>query len=146
MRAALLLLAHSLKRVRILLGAMGLLLCGFQMILILVARAVQRTNSFEELTRLLPPFFREMLGPALTSFMSFSGLVCLGYFHLAVIGALIVDPCFVTSLHKFASIQRDGLLVEADAPVEIAFPPGCFAVSNQTVDLFSVDRVREFRA
>ena len=65
---------------------------------------------------------------------------------LAIVSSLIVDPGFVTSLHKFASIQRDGLLVEADAPVEIALPPGCFAVSNQTVDLFSVDRVREFRA
>ena len=89
MRAALLLLRHSLKRVRILVLVMGLVLCAFQVVLILVARSVERSNGFDQLTTLLPPFFREMLGPALTSFMSFSGIVSLGYFHLAVMSALI---------------------------------------------------------
>ena len=89
MKAALLLLAHTLKRARILVISMGVLLGAFQVVLILVARAVQRTRGFDQLTNLLPPFFREMLGPALTAFMSFSGIVSLGYFHLAVMSALI---------------------------------------------------------
>jgi ABC-2 type transport system permease protein len=38
---------------------------------------------------LLPPFARELLGPSVATFMSFSGIVCLGYFELAVMGALI---------------------------------------------------------
>jgi ABC-2 type transport system permease protein len=93
-----LLLVHSLKRVRTLVLSMGLLLGGFQFVLILVARSVQRSGGFEELSALLPPFFREMLGPSLTSFMSFAGIVCLGYFHLSVIGALVAVSVMLATM------------------------------------------------
>ena len=89
MSAAWLLLLYSLKRFRTTLLTMGLLLSGFQMILIAVARSIQSTGGFEQLTALLPPFARELLGPSLTSFMSFAGIVCLGYFHLSVMGSLV---------------------------------------------------------
>src|SRR6266536_1391099 len=65
---------------------------------------------------------------------------------LAIKGALIVDPCFITSLHEFASIERDGLFVETDAPIEIALSTGCFGIGNQTIELLSVDQVRKLRA
>ena len=68
---------------------MGLLLAGFQVVLILVARSIERSGGFEQLSALLPPFAREMMGPSLASFMSFAGIVCLGYFHLAVMGSLV---------------------------------------------------------
>jgi ABC-2 type transport system permease protein len=84
-----LLLAHSLKRSRTLVLTMGTLLAGFQMILIVVARSIQSSGGFEELSALLPPFARELLGPSLTSVMSFAGIVCVGYFHLSVMGALV---------------------------------------------------------
>jgi len=84
-----LLLLHSLKRVRTLVLSMGILLCGFQFILIVVARSIQKNGGFEELATLLPAWVREMLGPSLASFMSFAGIVSLGYFHLSVIGALV---------------------------------------------------------
>ena len=89
MRAPLLLLAHSVKRVRALVAAMGLVLCGFQVVLILVARSIQTSGGFESLSAMLPPFARELMGPSLAAFMSFGGIVCLGYFHLVVISSLI---------------------------------------------------------
>src|SRR6266481_9002649 len=84
-----LLLAHSLKRSGTLVLTMGTLLAGFQMVLILVARSLQNSGGFEQLSAILPSFARELLGPALTSFMSFAGRVCLGYFHLSVMGSLV---------------------------------------------------------
>ena len=89
MKVPLLLLAHSLKRVRSLIIALGLLLCGFQMMLILVARSIQTSGGFDQLSAMLPPFARELMGPSMASFMSFGGIVCLGYFHLVVMSSLI---------------------------------------------------------
>lgn len=89
MTAPVVLLVHSVKRVRTLVGAMALLLCGFQMVLTLVARSLYNSGGFAQLGAMLPPFVREMMGPALAGFMSFAGIVCLGYFHLAVISSLI---------------------------------------------------------
>jgi len=82
------LLIHSLKRVRTLTLAMGALLAGFQVMLVIVARSIQRTNAFEQMANLIPPFARELMGPSLASFLSFGGVVCLGYFHLAVMASL----------------------------------------------------------
>ena len=79
MRRPLTLLLHSLKRVRILVLAMGLVLAIFQVFLIVIARSVQRSNAFEQIGALIPPFVRELLGPSLAGFMSFGGIVCLGY-------------------------------------------------------------------
>jgi ABC-2 type transport system permease protein len=93
-----LLLIHSLKRVRTLVLSMGLVLAGFQLILIVVARSIQRGGGFEELSTLLPPWVREMLGPSLASFMSFAGIVSLGYFHLAVIGSLVALSITVSTM------------------------------------------------
>jgi beta-exotoxin I transport system permease protein len=89
MRRAALLLVYSLKRVRTLALTAGLLLAAFQLVLIFVAGSIQSSGGFDQLVALLPPFARELLGPSVAAFMSFSGIVCLGYFQLAVMGALI---------------------------------------------------------
>jgi ABC-2 type transport system permease protein len=89
MKSAALLLAYSLKRARTLVLTTGLLLAAFQLILIFVAGSIQSSGGFDQLSALLPPFARELLGPSVVAFMSFSGIVCLGYFHLAIMGALI---------------------------------------------------------
>lgn len=88
MRSLRFLLTYSLRRVRTLVIAMGALLAAFQLILIVVARSIQGSNAFSNLEALMPPFARELLGPSLISMMSFQGIVCLGYFHLSVMGAL----------------------------------------------------------
>ena len=89
MSGLLLLTVHSLKRVRTLVLSMGIVLAGFQLILIVVARSIQKSGGFEALATLLPPFVRELMGPSLAAFMSFPGIVSVGYFHLSVIGSLV---------------------------------------------------------
>ncbi|HEY6391214.1 MAG TPA: hypothetical protein VIX89_08055 [Bryobacteraceae bacterium] len=98
MSGAILLLIHSLRRMRTLVLSMGILLGGFQLILIVVARSIQGSGGFEDLTALLPQFVREMLGPSLAGFMSFAGIVSLGYFHLAVIGSLVALSITVSTM------------------------------------------------
>ena len=85
----LLLLGLSLKRARMLLLATGFLLAAFQVLLVLIAGSLARVGEFEQLTSLLPPFARALLGPSLASVMSFSGIVCLGYFDLGIVIALL---------------------------------------------------------
>ena len=89
MTALFLLLLHTLRRVRVFVLILGTLLGAFQMVLILVAGSIQRSGGFDQLVNLLPPFAREMMGPSLASFMSFGGIVSLGYFHLSVIVSLV---------------------------------------------------------
>jgi hypothetical protein len=89
MKAPLILTVYALKRVRTLVAGMAALLAAFQVLLIVVARSIESSNSFEQLGDLMPPFVRQLLGPSFLSLMSFSGIVCLGYFHLAVMGSLI---------------------------------------------------------
>ena len=83
------LLLHSLERVRTLVLVIGLLLCLLQVILILVARSLDTGGQFAQLATLLPPFVRELLGPSVTAFLSFGGIVSLGYFEPGVIFAMI---------------------------------------------------------
>jgi ABC-2 type transport system permease protein len=83
------LIVQSLHRVRKFLGMAGVLLAGFQVVLILQANSIQASNSFEKMGDLVPPFVREIFGPSLIMFLSFKGIVCLGYFHPIVMGALV---------------------------------------------------------
>jgi ABC-2 type transport system permease protein len=89
MKGPVLLLALSLKRARTLLLAMGFLLAAFQVLLVLIARSIQSGGKFEELADMLPPFARALLGPSLASIMSFRGIVCIGYFDLGIVIALL---------------------------------------------------------
>ncbi len=90
MRIGFLLWRLSLKRVWPLLAATGLLLAGFQLLRVLIAASVHNAGEFAQIAELLPPFVRALLGPALTSVMSFSGIVCGGYFDLGIVIALVV--------------------------------------------------------
>lgn len=89
MRGPLILLVHSFRRVRTLVLGMGTLLAVFQIFLIIVARSLQNSNAFAQIGSLIPPFVREIMGPSIASFLSFDGLVCVGYFHVAVMGSLL---------------------------------------------------------
>jgi ABC-2 type transport system permease protein len=89
MSGPLLLLSLSLKRARALLLATGLLLAAFQVLSVLIARSLHRGGEFETLASLLPPFARAILGPSVASVMSFRGIVCLGYFDLGIVIALL---------------------------------------------------------
>jgi hypothetical protein len=89
MSVGLALISHSYRRVRFLVLGAATLLAGFQILLCLAAKAAQELNVFGQLSALIPEFLRQLMGPALISLMSFSGIVCLGYFHFAVIGTVI---------------------------------------------------------
>lgn len=89
MRGGLVLLAHSARRTRTLITVMGYLLAGFQILLTLAAETLAEMNAFGQLSALIPDFLRQMMGPSLISIMSFRGIICIGYFHMAVVGALI---------------------------------------------------------
>jgi len=80
---------HSIKRVRSLVLVMGLILAGFQVLLVLVARSLQRSGGFDRLSTLIPDFVRQLMGPSFAGILSFKGVVCVGYFHVAVMAALV---------------------------------------------------------
>ncbi|MEJ7606776.1 MAG: hypothetical protein WKF37_11030 [Bryobacteraceae bacterium] len=83
------LIVQLLHRVRKFLLAAGVLLAGFQVVLILQANAIQASNSFAKMGDLVPSFARDVLGPSFVMFLTFKGIVCLGYFHPIVMGALV---------------------------------------------------------
>ena len=89
MSTGIVLLLNSLRRVRFLVLTMGFLLAGFQVFLTLVAGSIENSGGFADIADLIPDFMRQLMGPAFVSLMSFSGILCVGYFHVAVMGALI---------------------------------------------------------
>lgn len=89
MTGPLLLLKLSLKRARALLLATGLLLAAFQVLAVLFAGALHSSGDFEQLTSLMPDVVRSLLGSSLASVISFGGVVCLGYFDLGIVIALL---------------------------------------------------------
>jgi len=83
------LVLQLLRRIRRLLLSAGVLLAGFQVVLILQANSIQTSNSFAKMGDLVPSFARDLMGPSFVAFLSFRGIVCLGYFHPVVMGALV---------------------------------------------------------
>jgi ABC-2 type transport system permease protein len=89
MSGGFLLFRLSLKRVWKLLCVTGLLLAGFQALRVHIA-ASHTAGDYEQIAALLPPSVRTILGPSVTSVLSFNGIVCGGYFDLGIVIALVV--------------------------------------------------------
>jgi len=87
--ATFILLRHSLRRARTLVLGIALVLSGFQLVLTAVAASLQRTNAFGALATMIPEFFRQFIGPSTLAMLSFSGIVCAGYFHPIVIASIL---------------------------------------------------------
>ena len=83
------LIVQLLHRVRKLLLSAGLLVAGFQLVLILQANSIQASKSFAQMAGLVPSFVRDILGPSFVTLLTFRGIVCLGYSHPVVMGALV---------------------------------------------------------
>jgi ABC-type transport system involved in multi-copper enzyme maturation permease subunit len=83
------LIAHSLRRYRSLLAGLGVILALFQLLLTVVGRTLERSGTFDQIAALVPEFVRVLLGPSFVAMLSLSGIVGLGYFHVAVMAALI---------------------------------------------------------
>ncbi len=80
---------HSLGRFRTPLLVMAAALAVFQVLLALAAAELQRQGTFQQLANLIPGFVRELFGTLLVSMMSFSGIMALGYYHVAIVGVLV---------------------------------------------------------
>lgn len=88
MNGTLTLLRHSLGRLRALVAALAGVVALFQLLLVRVAASLQESAGFSGLAAFVPPFVRQMAGEALFTFMSFPGIVCLGYFHPMILAGL----------------------------------------------------------
>jgi len=88
-RATLALASHSFKRMRLFAAALAVVLTAFQFLLTQVAVMLERNQSFGALSSLMPDFMRAMAGPSMLAFMSFGGIVALGYFHPIVLASLL---------------------------------------------------------
>jgi ABC-type transport system involved in multi-copper enzyme maturation permease subunit len=88
-KAGLALLIHSARRMRPLVLVSASLLAGFQLLLALAAQSLQDLNTFSGLTALVPDFLKQVLGTSFLTIMSFRGIACLGYFHVAIVAFLV---------------------------------------------------------
>jgi hypothetical protein len=89
MKACLALLVNSARRSRVFLLVTAALLAGFQILLALGAKALQELDTFSGLTALVPDFLRQLFGTSILTLMSFRGIACLGYFHIAIVAFLV---------------------------------------------------------
>ena len=78
------LLARSAAQARYALIGSGVLLCGFQMVVIGQAAEIQRTQAFGRLAELMPAFLQRGLGSRAMLLATFKGSVAFGYFHPVV--------------------------------------------------------------
>lgn len=89
MKAGFALLVHSVRRMRLMILTAAALLFGFQLLLVLAARSLQEMNTFSGLTALVPDFLKQVMGTSLLTLMSFRGIACLGYLHVAIVAFLV---------------------------------------------------------
>jgi len=80
---------HSFRRIRPIVVGMAIVLAGFQFLLTQVAVFLMRNQAFGLLSSLVPDFIRSLAGPSMVAFMSFGGVVALGYFHPVVLVSLL---------------------------------------------------------
>src|SRR5881227_756995 len=89
MRRSFVLARHSFRRTRSVVFGIAIVLAGFQFLLTQVAVFLMRNQAFALLTSLIPSYIRTMAGPSMVAFMSFGGVVSLGYFHPIVLASLL---------------------------------------------------------
>jgi ABC-2 type transport system permease protein len=65
------------------------MLAAFEFLLTQVAAYLMRQSAFSQLSALIPDFVRTAAGPSALAFMSYTGIVGLGYFHPIVLTSLV---------------------------------------------------------
>ena len=91
------LLIRSASRARIVLLGASLLLCGFQLVIIGQAAAIERSNAFGSVANLLPEFLQRSLGSKAMLLATFRGTVAFGYFHPVVCILVVVVALYVAT-------------------------------------------------
>jgi hypothetical protein len=133
MRGTLLLLRLSMKRAWPMLLATGLLLAAVQVWRVNIAAMVYSNGQFGQITALLPPVIRTIIGPALASIMTFSGIVCGVYFDTVFIVALVALAITLATLP--ASEVETGF---ADLFLARPMPRRCLITRTIVLVVFSV--------
>jgi len=98
MSGGFLLFRLSLKRVWALLCATGFLLAAVQALRVFLAASLHNAGQFDQISALLPPFVRDLVGPSLASIMTFNGIVCGVYFDTGFIIALLAVAIALATL------------------------------------------------
>lgn len=100
------LLGRSFARHRSLILTLSVLLAVFQVVLVVIARDLQRDGLYSQLAALMPPFIQEAMGGALVA--SFKGTLALGFFHPIVVLSLSCAAVYLAS--EPAGEVEDGLV------------------------------------
>jgi ABC-2 type transport system permease protein len=88
---------RSLARGRSVFLAVAVVLTGFQVMLVVVASALQTSRSFSLMSALMPMGVQQAFGPAALMLASFAGLATFGYFHPIVVLAIILVGVYVAT-------------------------------------------------
>ena len=79
------LLVRSLVQARFVLLGCGLVLLGFQLVVVGQASAIEAQNSFSRMAELVPGFLQRGLGSKAMLLVTFKGTVAFGYFHPIIV-------------------------------------------------------------
>jgi hypothetical protein len=100
------LVGRSLRRHVGLIAGLAIVLSAFQILLVLIARNLQREGLFSQLSALVPPVFLEAFGGSIIA--SFSGLSAFGFFHPVVVLTLCCGGIYLAS--ELAGDVDEGLV------------------------------------
>jgi hypothetical protein len=114
MRMLLALVGRSLRRHVFVIPGLAAMLSAFQVILVVIARNLQRDGLFAQLSALVPPAFLEAFGGSIVA--SFGGLSAFGFFHPVVMLTLSCGTIYLAS--ELAGDVDEGLVdIIATRPV-----------------------------
>jgi hypothetical protein len=88
------LVLRSFGRVKILTASLAVVLICLQLAIIAAARSLNDGNVFERLSQIAPPFFMQIMGPALTGF---SGLVMFAYIDPLIVMLVVVFAIYLAT-------------------------------------------------
>lgn len=121
------LIGRSIGRARGLLMGLVVLLCGFQLLMVMVAREIQQSQAFSAIAVLMPAAFQQMTGGLF--FGSFSGLALFGFVHPIVVLVLVEAAIFLASEPAWdveaglVDMTMARLALHAFTPTGVPVPP-----------------------
>ena len=89
------LLQRSLSRVTGIIAGMSVLVIGLQVMVVLVARSQEESQSYQIISSLAPRFIQQQFGDALPAFLSFAGMATFAYFDPVILLMLAILAVFV---------------------------------------------------
>jgi ABC-type transport system involved in multi-copper enzyme maturation permease subunit len=99
-------IGRSISRMRGALAGTAGLVALFQIIIVLQAASIDRTQRYEMLGEMTPAFIQRWLGESLAALASFGGLVTVGYFHPVIM--LLVSMVAAYAASELAGDSENG--------------------------------------